>query len=74
MLIDDLVGYGSIAAGLLSVAVVAWETRATRHRIARDVITITITDAAGRRERMVAHSGKGAKELLRDVERAVHTE
>jgi hypothetical protein len=71
MLIDDVVGYGSIAAGLLSVAVVAWDTRASRHRIPRDVITITITDAAGRRERMVARSGKRAKELLRDVERAV---
>ena len=61
MLIDDVVGYGSIAAGLLTVAVVAWDTRAARHRIPRNVITITITDAAGRREQMVARSGKRAR-------------
>lgn len=60
----------AIISSTMSLSAVAM-SRAGRRRQPADQITITITDAAGRCERMVARSGKRAKELLRDVERAV---
>jgi predicted secreted protein len=60
----------AIISSTMSLSAVAM-SRVNRRRQPADQITITITDAAGRCERMVARSGKRAKELLRDVERAV---
>jgi predicted secreted protein len=63
----------AIISSTMSLSAVAM-SRVSRRRQPADQITITITDAAGRRERMVARSSKRAKELLRDVERAVRAD
>jgi hypothetical protein len=61
----------SILTGTMSLSAVLWNRPVFRRESPAPTVTITITDAAGRREQMVARSGKRAKELLRDVERAV---
>lgn len=63
----------AIVSSTMSLSAVAM-SRVSRRRQPADQITITITDAAGRREQMVARSGKRARELLRDVERAVQAD
>ncbi|HEY0025279.1 MAG TPA: hypothetical protein VGB24_20360 [Longimicrobium sp.] len=63
----------AIISSTMSLSAVAM-SRISRRGQPADQIIITITDAAGRRERMVARSGKRAKELLRDVERAVQAD
>lgn len=61
----------SILASTMSLSAVFWNRSVAGRENRGPTITITITDAEGRREQMVARSDKRAKELLRDVERAV---
>ena len=61
----------SLVSSTMTLSAIAM-SRARRRRVPSDQVTITIIDAKGRCEQVVARSGKRVRDLLRDVERAVH--